>query len=139
MWKDNNGGASRINWRQRTTLNKFSPPFPHFPTNLDNKDTNNKYNDNKDNDNKDNDTKGKENNNKDNDNEDNNNKDNDDKDNQNFWSDIFKEWVMYRWQAGNKLAKLKSHQAADTSIASTLIFTCFSNWNLSLQFFSLAR
>ena len=55
MWKDNNGGASRINWRQRTTLNKFSPPFPHFPTNLDNKDNNNKDNNNKDNDNEDSD------------------------------------------------------------------------------------
>ena len=34
MWKDNNGGASRINWRQRTTLDKFSEPFPHFRSNL---------------------------------------------------------------------------------------------------------
>ena len=34
MWKDNNGEeAPRINWRQLATLNKFSPPFPHSPTN----------------------------------------------------------------------------------------------------------
>ena len=76
-------------------------------------------------------------NNKDNNNKENDNKDfeNKDRHHQNFWCDIFKERGMYRWLAGNKLAKIKSHQEVDTSIRSTPVFT-YQNFSNKISFYN---